>query len=188
MNTINKTQVILATVLLIVAIIGWFTPYIPRMDGGTGSLAIEDYNPTIMYNGGYYSNKPIETTSNLTVGGTTSLTGLVTFGSGGVKVGSSGTTVTQMLTGSGPLIYSDNVVASSTNRAFDIAVTGVTVNDNVFVQLATTTAGNIGWILTGASASSTSGFITLRIANATGASAALPTNISSSTNYLIVRD
>ena len=59
--------------LFIVAIIGWFTPVLPKANSieglNTGSMAAEDYNPYIMYNGGYYSAKPIETTSTLTAAG-----------------------------------------------------------------------------------------------------------------------
>lgn len=44
-----------------------------------GDLKIENYTPPIRQNKGYYSVLPIQTTSNLTVGGTSTFTGVATF-------------------------------------------------------------------------------------------------------------
>ena len=106
----------------------------------------------------------------------------------GLSIGNRATVLEKVTAGTGSLIYSNSSVTATTTKAFDIAVTGVTVNDNVFVQAATTTAIYLGWDIIGASASTTSGYITLIIANNTGGTANVPRNIASSTNYLIIRD
>ncbi len=61
--------------------------------------------------------------------------------------------------------------------ALDAALTGVTTGDNVQVRLATSTAGttSLGLNVTGASASTTAGYIELYIANMTGATFTWPT-------------
>lgn len=98
-----------------------------------------------------------------------------------------GTAVSQLLTGTGALIYSNSTVTASTTRFFDIAVTGVVAGDKVFVQTATTTANGAGWLITEASASSTPGFITLGVVNNSGVTGNIPRNIASATPYLILR-
>lgn len=180
----GKLWVVIAGVLLVVAIIGWFTPVLPKADSvagnSSGAMNAEDYNPYIMYNNGYYSQKPIETTSTLTAAGLAALTS--------VRIGSGGSTNTLVINGSGALIYSDSQITASTTKAFDIAVTGVVSGDNVSVQLATSTVPAFGaWVLAGASASSTSGYITVQIANFTGATRNLPLQIASSTFYRVTR-
>ena len=125
--------------LFIVAIIGWFTPMLPKAKGVEGlntvSMAAEDYNPYIMYNGGYYSAKPIETTSTLTVGGASSFTGLITVGSGGIKIGSSnGTTLTQVISTTCNPIANVSVAATSTAHIYCTGVTGVTSTSQVFAE------------------------------------------------------
>lgn len=96
----------------------------------------------------------------------------------------------------GPLIfgactptYSDSQVTASTTKAFDCPVTGVVAGDSVFVTNASTTptgsGNNIGMFITGASASSTSGFVTLRVTNF-GVTANLPYGIASSTSVLVL--
>lgn len=99
-----------------------------------------------------------------------------------------GSTVAQMVKGTGSLIMPNYVslVASSTLAA-DIAVTGVQSGDLVFAQFATSTAAGAGWDIVGVSASTTSGFITLRIINNTGTTATIPASIASTTQYWIVR-
>lgn len=44
-----------------------------------GRLKVENYSPYVKQNQGTYSAYPIETTSNLTVGGTSTFTGVATF-------------------------------------------------------------------------------------------------------------
>ncbi|HEY4508753.1 MAG TPA: hypothetical protein VJC13_00505 [Candidatus Paceibacterota bacterium] len=110
----------------------------------------------------------------------------------GVVVGSAGTPINQALRGSCALIYTSSLVTASSTKAFDCAVTGVLKGDQVFVQAATTTsavaANSFGaFIITGASASSTAGYITIQITNFTGVVADVPREIASSTSYWIIR-
>lgn len=102
--------------------------------------------------------------------------------------GTNGSRVGPIISSTCSLIYSNSSITASTTRPFDCAVTGVVVGDLVFVQTATTTAalGGQGWSIIGASASSTSGFITVLVGNNTGATANLPREIASSTPYLIL--
>lgn len=109
-------------------------------------------------------------------------------GTSGIKFGTSGSTVTQLLVGTCNLI-SDASIAATSTAAVDCAVTGSVAGDKVFVSLATTTPStNLGWRITGANASSTSGYITVKLMNLTGA-AAVPSvsSVGSSTQYLIIR-
>lgn len=105
----------------------------------------------------------------------------------GVAIGDRGTVIPKLLQGSGAFIYTSSSVTASTTKAFDIAVTGVVSTDRVFVQTATTTANGAGWLITGASASSTAGYITVLVANNSGATGNVPRNIASSTPYLVIK-
>lgn len=139
---------------------------------------------TIIAVGGYFA--PARNAVQATLGGMPFLE--VQYFQKGLAIDSRGTVLKKVLTGTGTLIYSNSSVTASTTKAFDIAVAGVTVNDNVFVQTATTTAASLGWHIQGASASSTSGYITVIVANLTGATGNVPRNIASSTNYLVIQD
>lgn len=78
-------------------------------------------------------------------------------------------------------------IAASSSLPYDCAVSGVISTDQVFAQFATSTALGGGWLITGASASSTSGFITINALNNTGAAATMPASIASTTKYFIVK-
>lgn len=120
---------------------------------------------------------------------TLSASGLV-IGSGCNQFGATcaGTTIAQILKGTGSLIMPTYTsLAASTTLAADIAVSGVQSGDEVIAQFATSTATGAGWEVVGASASSTSGFITLRVINNTGTAATIPASIASTTQYLIIR-
>lgn len=174
--------------LLIVAVIGWFLPIGPASSGSplsTGTQLVEDYDPLVMQ-AGLNTNKAVAFGSTLSVTGASTLTGLTTIGSGGIKVGSNGSTVTQVIKGTGSIIGNRSLTASTTG-AFDIAVTGAVSGDNCFAQAASTTQVSLGFSIIGCSASTTSGYITLLVNNATGGNAVVPYPIASSTNYLIVR-
>ncbi|MFA6095409.1 MAG: hypothetical protein WC767_01040 [Candidatus Paceibacterota bacterium] len=182
----NKTVLAIAILALIVAIIGVWPSGAGNGDlvmatPGT-QLPIEQYVPAVLYNGGIYSTLPIQTTSTVTGDS-------VTVGSSGITVGSSGTAITQVLKGTCTLLANVSIAATSTGFA-DCAVTGVQSGDNVFVSLSTTTTaiGN-NWVVAGTKASTTAGFISVKLLNLTGTTAvpAATSGFGSSTSYLIVR-
>lgn len=105
----------------------------------------------------------------------------------GITIGlptSSPTNVSKVLVGTGAIIGNKSQTASTTS-AYDIAVTGVVSGDIVFVQSATSTAAALPFIITGASASTTAGYITLTVFNL-GPAAAVPNAIASSTQYEVI--
>ncbi len=110
---------------------------------------------------------------------------------GGAKIGEAGTTLTRVNGGICYIkAYATTIAASSTatvdcqakaavgsSTTPGTALKGVKYNDPVIVNLSTTTAGTTfaGLILAGASASSTQGYITLRLSNLTGGTFTWPT-------------
>ena len=102
-------------------------------------------------------------------------------------VGTACTLITQIQKGTGSLIMPSFTVAASSTVAADIAVAGVQSGDTVFAQFVSGSANGAGWLVTQATASTTSGYITLRIVNNTGASAVIPATLASSTQYLTLR-
>lgn len=105
-----------------------------------------------------------------------------------VKIGgANGSRVGPVITGFGTLISNAFTVTASSTLSMDIAITGVVSGDVVDAWFATSTANGGGWAITGSSASSTSGYITVRVANNTGANAVVPQSLASSTvPYLII--
>lgn len=122
----------------------------------------------------------LPSTSTL-VGGTTnydtiSVSGLV-VGSGCNQFGAScdGTTISRVNTGTCNIQAAGNTITASSTKTIDCAatagtppgtaLTGVTAGDKCFLSQATSTAptGTSGLIVLGASASSTSGFITANV-------------------------
>lgn len=112
------------------------------------------------------------------------------FEQGGLKVGPSGTILSQLIKGTCELIGTNVTQTGSSTLPYDCAVTGVVSGDNVMAQISTSTAFKTlnGWSLTGSKASSTSGYITVLLSNHTGASAnPSATGVGSTTSYLIIR-
>lgn len=105
----------------------------------------------------------------------------------GLKIGSSGSTVTKLISGTCSIIAQSYTMAASTSLPVDCAVTGAVSGDAVFARFATSSPTGEGWLVAQSSASTTSGFITMRIVNNTGASAVIPASIASTTQYLIIR-
>lgn len=105
-----------------------------------------------------------------------------------IKIGSSGSRIGPIISGTCSLVASNYSVTASTTVPMDCAITGLLTTDtNIFVTFATSTVQSGGWIVTGESASSTAGYATIRVYNATGATAIIPASIASSTPYLVVR-
>ncbi|MEK7213660.1 MAG: hypothetical protein AAB637_00885 [Patescibacteria group bacterium] len=145
----------------------------------------------------------IVTEGNLTVTGTVGVTGVTTLVNASttrVSIGSSGTTVTQLIKGfctswNGTGLNSmDGNHTASTTEAYDCAVTGVVSGDMVMAQLSTSTpfvagSNNLAgdWAIVGAKASTTAGYITILLWNGGATSVPSSTGIGSSTAYLIIR-
>lgn len=106
---------------------------------------------------------------------------------GQLTIGVSGSAITQVIKGTCSLIAPSFYVVASTTAAMDCAVTGVQSGDLVDAWLATSTASGAGWAIAGSSASSTAGYLTVRVGNNTGATAVIPASLASSTPYLIIR-
>ncbi len=115
--------------------------------------------------------------------------GLITTGSGGIKIGASGTTMTQMNNGTCPLTAATYTILASSTKLFSCSATGVAAGDRTFVQLlASSTPAGMGFVVIGSLATtSTSNSIEVRVANMTGADAIIPANIASSTAWQSIR-
>lgn len=168
------TNKIIGTIAVIALILGIFASYElwsashPSISfGALGVKLAENYDPYIRYNGGYYSLLPISTAGTL-------------------QVGASGTAVPKIIEGTCSLIASSFTVAATSTVPMDCVVTGAVSGDVVFAQFATSTSPGNGWAIDQVSASSTSGFITARVTNNTGASAIIPASIASSTEFLVL--
>lgn len=74
-------------------------------------------------------------------------------------------------------------VTASTSVSMDCAIPGLVSGDIVESQFATSTAASLGWAITGASASTTAGWATLRVSNFTGVTAVTPASLASTTQY-----
>ncbi|HEY4503917.1 MAG TPA: hypothetical protein VJJ28_02320 [Candidatus Paceibacterota bacterium] len=142
--------------------------------------------------------------TNISTQGTLDVTGkttLVNASTTRVSVGSSGTTVQQIIHGTctsftaSTLATGDGIShAASTTKSYDCAVTGVVSGDVVIAQFATSTPNSAGslftqavWSIVGAKASSTSGYISLLIWNNGPAAVPSAVGVGSSTNYIIIR-
>jgi hypothetical protein len=134
----------------------------------------------------------VDSTSNLKdavdMDSTLNVDGVATIAT--LKVGSTGTQQTKILSGTCTVLVNRSAAASSTYAA-DCVVAGVVSGDRVFVQAATTTPYmlNAGFPIIGAGASSTAGYITIEYRNDTGDAVvpAATANFGSSTQYWIVR-
>lgn len=175
----SKTQFwVIVGGLLIVAIIGLFI--LKSVNPGvssalsTGAMNAEDYNPYLMYNGGYSSALPITTT------------GLGTFGS--TKIGSSGSTMTLVKSGTCVLTSNATIIATSTGQG-TCATTGSLAGDIVYLNLGTTTTAVTKQFHLLPNTVAGTDSTTVSIVNLTGASgvpAAIPT-LGSTTQYQIFR-
>lgn len=151
----NRNLTIGLVVAIVIAIAGLFAPVLP--------------NGQSVYQG-------ITTGTNFKYGisvGNTAALGVVP------------TNFSKILGGTCSLIAGTYTIAASSSIAVDCAVTGAVSGDLVQAWFATSTSNGAGWLVTQSSASSTAGFITLRIVNNNGVSLLLPASIASSTNYVI---
>ena len=114
---------------------------------------------------------------------------------GDFSVGANGTQLAEIIAGSCSLInFGYGTVLATSTRNYDCAVTGVTSGDLVFTTATNTVptllpgGGNQTppWFISGAAASSTSGYITVSLTNMSGTANVPPGVIASSTRYLII--
>lgn len=133
--------------------------------------------------------------SNTKLGGTTNLDRLDL--SDGLTVGSSGSTVTQMLTGTCNLSGPSAGISASSTAIYQCAVTGAGTSDKVFVSLpksANVNAANnnvsfangAGLLVTGAAFASTTGVIGVEISNFGSATTSF-TQATTGVQYWLVR-
>jgi hypothetical protein len=156
--------------------------------GAAGNLLAENYIPYVLYNQGYNSAKPIQTTSTLSISGLASLLG-------GFTAGSTGTQVNGINYGTCTVLAYATTIAASTTGTVDCqggqsgafsALTGVSSGDTVNT-FATTTIGSTTFgsvIIAGSHASTTAGSIELIIRNNTGATFTWNNTASTSMRYI----
>lgn len=130
-----------------------------------------------------------------TFSSTATFTGAVTMASTTItshKTGQTGTQTSGANWGSCNILSSSNTISATTTATVDCAggtgngtaLAGITAGDNVTLQQGTTTSTVWqGMTILGASASSTSGFITLKLYNSTGGTFTWTTAASSSFRY-----
>ena len=182
--TNKKLLVSIGVLLAIGMVVGWFTPNLPKVDeidssfGAVGNMLAENYIPYVMYNQGFNTAKGITN-------------------SGAFTQGSAGTSVQRINAGNCNIASSATTIAASTTVAVSChggttaltALTGVAVNDIVYLQFATSSVATDGGLrILGASASSTQGYIHVIIHNAitTGTAFTWTTAASSSLNYIAI--
>lgn len=168
----NKKNLIIGAVALLVLVGGYFTFF----NGGVGGTT-------------NFSDLSVD---SLTNAGTLTQTGALT-------VGSSGSSLARINRGVCNIHAGANTIAATSTIQLDCqAGTGVltalsnipawTAGDTVFVQQSTSTPTAIsGLNLLGASASTTAGYITVRLANTTGTTYTWTAAASSSWQYLFIR-
>jgi len=138
--------------------------------------------------------------TNISTAGTLTVSGLSTLGS--AKIGSSGSTLSQVVKGSCVLTNygvsgssidashaaSTTVLYQCAADAAGTAITGLVSGDTTFVQFATSTTGIVnGWSIVASSASTTDGYINVLVSNFTG-TARVPSasGVGSSTTYIVI--
>lgn len=118
------------------------------------------------------------------------LVGPVNTGANTLQIGTNGTSLSQLLKGNCALIGMDASQAATTTEPYDCAVANVKSGDVVLAQLelSASLGTQPGWVITGAKASTTPGYITVLVENITGA-AAVPsvTGVGSSTAFVALR-
>ncbi len=166
MEFIKRNSGVIATVALIIAIVGVFTPA-----GKIVQQAVKSF-------GGVTNYDEVDATA-IKVGG-----------SNGSRVGPIISTTCSLIGLDAP------AQAASTTKPYDCAVTGVVSGDTVFFAEATTTAtygaANAPFRIVSAKASTTAGYVTFGVFNALGASqvigniGGIQTGFGSSTQVLVL--
>lgn len=145
--------------------------------GAPGNMLIEDYDPYVRYNGG------INTALGITNSGTLTQSGASTFSAAvsmtvSETIGASGTAIARKNAGFCNIHAPANTIAATSTQLLGChagtsnalsALTGVSAGDSCLLTAPTTTStgSNGGLVITGVSASSTQGYIDVRVANLT---------------------
>lgn len=167
----------LAVVAIVIAIIGVFTP--------AGKQAFGTIYDT--FSGDYF---------NATQG--FQINGVTVFSAAGLKPSAASTPLLGENFGTCQVQSNANTIAASTTQTVDCvavagtppgtALAGITAGDKITMQESTTTSTAFGGVLLlGASASSTSGYITMKLYNATGATFTWTSAASTSFQYFAAR-
>lgn len=113
----------------------------------------------------------------------------------GLIVGTSGSGISQLISGTCNLISYTPTLSATSSLVYGCAATGVQSTDRVFVTApkSNTGVGAVGLtiggiVIRGASASTTSGFIEVELANFTGAATSSFPNATTSIQYWAVRN
>jgi hypothetical protein len=180
----KKLVGVIAVAALLLSVFNWFHPNLGQKEllqspvgGAAGNLLAENYDPYIMYNGGYNSAKDFTVSGATSLSGTTALSGAVSLTST-FKLGSSGTAQSnQVITTCNP-VANTSIAATSSGFIYCTGVTGITSSDYVYASFASSSAAIANqWVIVGAMASSTAGAVDIRIMNLTG-TAAVPSAAS----------
>jgi hypothetical protein len=168
----NKTVLAIAILALIVAIIGVWPSGAGNSEFAMATpgtqLPIEQYVPSVLYNGGIYSALPIQTTSDITgvtITGTSLVGTTQTIGSA-----TGGTAVSKIVAPANcTVIANANTIAASSTKDVDCAVTGLRAGDTVNV-IATTSMSTtfLGVKILASRASTTNDYATFTLSNETG--------------------
>lgn len=154
---------------IVVAIGIWMLIPASHAFGAVGVKLIENYDPYVRYNGGIQTALPFKTTSTMQIG--TNGTLMNRLNAGQCYVQAYATTIAASTTAQ--VDCQGTALTYVTNTSNDTTLTGVAFGDNVVAEFSTTTAvvaGAYGSIaVVGASASTTAGYISLRVENLTGA-------------------
>ena len=163
------------------------------VDGTATLTGVSTFTGSATLNGGLTASGSTANDFSGSTGTFKTSTGAVTIGTGAVTIsgatthsstvaiGSSGTTLTQVLNGTCNPLMPNQAVAASTTVYMDCSISNVVSGDKVFVQMPTAatstinaTSTNGGWVFVGAVASTTSGFISLAWQNRVGQATNIP--------------
>lgn len=208
-----KNKILLVVVIIAAIVIGiaYFNSSKGTKLGAVSGQLIEDVQPYFRNNGGMNTALPVQFSGGATLTGTLSQTGAATLSgsttiTSGLTVGAAGTPVTQVNKGTCILyqyvntiaatssITTDCVATTSSGKGTDgglVALAGIVVGDQVFATLSTSTSALVatagGLVLTGASASTTAGYITVTLTNLKGTTFTYPIGASSTVSYFTIR-
>ena len=172
---------------IVVAIGIWMLIPASHAFGAVGVKLIENYDPYVRYNGGIQTALPFKTTSTMQIGTNGTLMNRLNYGQ--CYVQAYATTIAASTTAQ--VDCQGTAATFGLNTANDTTLTGVTLGDNVVATFATSTsvvAGAYGSItIVGASASTTSGYISLRVENLTGTTFTWPIggNATGTVSYFV---